>query len=430
MFQMKQQQEELRDNVLESYRMRNATIMEQSHRALDMNLLDRGFYRRVDTPNAFRNKQEARMIDKYEQQMRNGQELKKKNKHRQGIAEILSFHRDFFEFHKKKYASLRKLTTASRNKFDLKDKHEQHQRDRDEQARLKALREMNLEEYINLVKSSKNERIYEIFRKTDQYLQELGAKVRIQKGEAEASDDEIVESQGYDDVLNRITKSTNVYYKITHTIEEQATQQPSILEGGILKSYQMNGLNWLLSLFNNHLHGILADEMGLGKTIQTIALFSYIIEYKKEYGPFLVVVPLSTVSNWESELTKWAPSISKVCYKGPPAIRKQIAQSLSSRDYNVVLTTYEYIMKDKNVLNKFHWVYIVVDEGHRMKNSKSKFAQTLGQNFSSQHRLLLTGTPLQNNLAELWSLLNFLVPKIFSSVDDFDKWFNQPLKSK
>ncbi len=87
-------------------------------------------------------------------------------------------------------------------------------------------------------------------------------------------------------------------------------------------------------------------------------------------------------------------------------------------------------MKDRNVLNKFNWTYIVVDEGHRMKNSKSKFTQTLGQTFSSQHRLLLTGTPLQNNLAELWSLLNFLVPKIFNSVDEFDRWFNQPLKQK
>lgn len=196
------------------------------------------------------------------------------------------------------------------------------------------------------------------------------------------------------------------------------------MEGGILKSYQMHGVNWLLSLYNNQLHGILADEMGLGKTIQTIALFAHLIEYKKEYGPYLVVVPLSTVSNWLLELTKWAPSISKVAYKGAPAVRKAIKHQLQSRDFNVVLTTYEYIMKDRAVLSKFHWTYIVVDEGHRMKNAKSKFTQTLGQSFMSQHRLLLTGTPLQNNIAELWSLLNFLVPKIFNSVDEFDKWFS------
>ena len=98
--------------------------------------------------------------------------------------------------------------------------------------------------------------------------------------------------------------------------------------------------------------------------------------------------------------------------------------------YNVVLTTYEYIMKDKYSLNKVTWQYIIVDEGHRMKNYKSKFTQTLGTQFNSVYRLLLTGTPLQNNLSELWALLNFLLPKIFNSCDDFEKWFNQPFSSK
>lgn len=90
----------------------------------------------------------------------------------------------------------------------------------------------------------------------------------------------------------------------------------------------------------------------------------------------------------------------------------------------MVLTTYEYILNDKSTLCKIHWQYIVVDEGHRMKNTKSKFAQTLGQQYISAHRVLLTGTPLQNNLAELWALLNFLLPSIFSSCDEFKKWFD------
>ena len=169
----------------------------------------------------------------------------------------------------------------------------------------------------------------------------------------------------------------------------------------------------MVSLYNNRLNGILADEMGLGKTIQTIALFSYIMENKKNYGPFLVVVPLTTLSNWMIEFDRWAPNIKKIIYKGSPQMRKQLGYELKNSKWNVCLTTYEFILKDRLTLNKFEWQYIVVDEGHRMKNNRSKFAQTLGLQYNSFNRLLLTGTPLQNNLAELWSLMNFLLPKVF-----------------
>ena len=100
---------------------------------------------------------------------------------------------------------------------------------------------------------------------------------------------------------------------------------------------------------------------------------------------------------------------------------------MKNEKFHVVLTTYEYILNDKSTLCKLDWQYIIVDEGHRVRNTKSKFASTLGQQYQSQHRLLLTGTPLQNNLAELWALLNFLLPKIFSSCDEFKKWFEKPL---
>ena len=151
------------------------------------------------------------------------------------------------------------------------------------------------------------------------------------------------------------------------------------------------------------------------------------MEFKHNKGPFLVIVPLSTLSNWVNELTKWVPDMLKVVYKGPPNVRKQIYNDeVKHGQFNVLLTTYEYIMKDRAQLKKHTWQYIIVDEGHRMKNAQSKFAQTLGTSYQSRHRVLLTGTPLQNNLPELWSLLNFLLPKIFSSVDTFDQWFNKP----
>ena len=124
------------------------------------------------------------------------------------------------------------------------------------------------------------------------------------------------------------------------------------------------------------------------------------MEHKQNFGPFLVVVPLSTLTNWKIEFEKWAPSIKKVIYKGSPQERKELAVYIKNNKFNVCLTTYEYVLKDKSELNRFHWQYIVVDEGHKMKNPKSQFAMTLGSIYNSEHRILLTGTPLQNNLSE------------------------------
>ena len=230
-----------------------------------------------------------------------------------------------------------------------------------------------------------------------------------------------------DKIKYNLKNSSNVYYKITHSISDEVTTQPKMLKGGVMKGYQIYGLNWMVSLYNNNLNGILADEMGLGKTIQTISLFAYLIEEKGNEGPFLVVVPLTTISNWTMEFDKWAPDIKKIIYKGKKSERPELARSLKDSKFNVLITTYEYIMLDKAILSKIIWQYIVVDEGHRMKNQKSKFAMTLGIQYQSAHRILLTGTPLQNNLSELWALLNFLLPKIFSSCEDFQKWFDKAL---
>ena len=159
---------------------------------------------------------------------------------------------------------------------------------------------------------------------------------------------------------------------------------------------QMAGLEWLVSLYNNNLNGILADEMGLGKTIQTIALVAYLMEVKvrsraftlhaaynclmrypqKNNGPFLVVVPLSTLSNWASEFEKWAPDIIVIQYKGNPTKRKAILRDdMGSGKFNVLLTTYEYCMRDRAALKRTYWQYIIIDEGHRMKNSHCKFSR-------------------------------------------------------
>ncbi|XP_051525599.1 probable global transcription activator SNF2L2 isoform X2 [Myxocyprinus asiaticus] len=220
--------------------------------------------------------------------------------------------------------------------------------------------------------------------------------------------------------------SSQSYYGVAHAVIEKVDKQSTLLINGTLKQYQIQGLEWMVSLYNNNLNGILADEMGLGKTIQTIALITYLMEHKRLNGPYLIIVPLSTLSNWVYELDKWSPSIVKIAYKGTPSMRRSLVPQLRSGKFNVLLTTYEYIIKDKQILAKIRWKYMIVDEGHRMKNHHCKLTQVLNTHYVAPRRLLLTGTPLQNKLPELWALLNFLLPTIFKSCSTFEQWFNAP----
>uniref|UniRef100_A0A915AW42 Helicase ATP-binding domain-containing protein n=1 Tax=Parascaris univalens TaxID=6257 RepID=A0A915AW42_PARUN len=235
------------------------------------------------------------------------------------------------------------------------------------------------------------------------------------------------EEDEYDQKTRRQMES---YYATAHKIKEKIVAQHSSMGGGDpnlqLKPYQLKGLEWMVSLYNNNLNGILADEMGLGKTIQTVALITYLMEVKKLNGPYLIIVPLSTISNWSLELEKWAPSIVKVVYKGNKEARKRLEVVIKRNAFNVLLTTYDYVLKEKALLGKIRWKYMIIDEGHRMKNHNCKLTLVLNGYFTAQHRLLLTGTPLQNKLPELWALLNFLLPSIFSSCGTFEQWFNAP----
>ncbi|XP_025830418.1 ATP-dependent helicase brm isoform X3 [Agrilus planipennis] len=237
---------------------------------------------------------------------------------------------------------------------------------------------------------------------------------------------EVIKKAKTEDDEYKNSSEEQTYYSIAHTVHEIVTEQASIMVNGKLKEYQTKGLEWLVSLYNNNLNGILADEMGLGKTIQTIALITYLMEKKKVNGPYLIIVPLSTLSNWVLEFEKWAPSVVVVSYKGSPIGRRAIQSQMRSTKFNVLLTTYEYIIKDKGVLAKLPWKYMIIDEGHRMKNHHCKLTQVLNTHYLAPHRLLLTGTPLQNKLPELWALLNFLLPSIFKSCSTFEQWFNAP----
>ncbi|CAO3643500.1 unnamed protein product [Cunninghamella blakesleeana] len=207
-----------------------------------------------------------------------------------------------------------------------------------------------------------------------------------------------------------------------------SARQPKLVTGGVLRDYQLAGVEWLISLWENGLNGILADEMGLGKTLQTISFIAHLKD-KKVTGPFLVVTPLSTLANWVNEFKRFTPTISVILYHGTKdqrqhmVNRKMKLKDQTEYSFPIVVTSYEIIMNDRKLLQKYNWKYIVVDEGHRLKNFNCKLIREL-KTYKSANRLLLTGTPLQNNLSELWSLLNFLLPDIFNSLEMFESWFN------
>jgi len=240
----------------------------------------------------------------------------------------------------------------------------------------------------------------------------------IEKARAEAKHEDEYEKKGMKGEAN--------YYQMAHTVNEEVHEQASIMVYGKLKEYQIKGLEWMVSLYNNNLNGILADEMGLGKTIQTIALITYLMEKKGVMGPYLVIVPLSTLSNWMLEFSRWAPSLTTLSYKGTPNQRRAVAGQIRSGRFNVLVTTYEYVIREKAILCKLRWKYMIIDEGHRMKNHNNKLTTTINTCYTTSHRILLTGTPLQNKLPELWALLNFLLPSIFKACDTFEQWFNAP----
>ncbi len=200
--------------------------------------------------------------------------------------------------------------------------------------------------------------------------------------------------------------------------------QPSIIAHGKLREYQMQGLNWLIHLYDNGVNGILADEMGLGKTLQTISLLAYLREFRGITGAHLVIVPKSTLHNWLNEFKRWCPSIKAIKFHGNAEERQHLKETVAAPGrFDVVITSYEMVIKEKNHWKKFHWRYVIIDEAHRIKNENSilsKVVRTLATSF----RLLITGTPLQNNLHELWALLNFLLPEVFASAERFDEWFS------
>ncbi|GKT24471.1 ISWI chromatin-remodeling complex ATPase ISW2 [Aduncisulcus paluster] len=239
-------------------------------------------------------------------------------------------------------------------------------------------------------------------------------------------------------------------------------EQPSCIVNGTLHRYQLEGFSWLSSLYIHKRNGILADEMGLGKTIQTIAFLGWIKEYEEElkkkeeplsketfcsyvspvliktsdificphlshkqfikhHGPHIIIAPKFILANWAKEFKKWCPMFRVITLLGTKAERALIIKKyIRTASFDVILTSFDVAVLEKRYLMCIPFVVCIIDEAHRLKNVHSEISTTIKQ-FKRKSTILLTGTPLQNNLTELWSLLNFIDPVKF---DDYEKFLS------
>ena len=336
---------------------------------------------------------DARLTESLERNQKMERERKSRQKHLDRIQSVTSHGQDL------NYAQLSHSSVCQRlGKAVLKyhgeaEKEEAKRLERMSKERLRALKADDEEAYLKLIDKTKDTRITHLIRQTDSYLDSLSAAVAEQQKDAAVIDPMATDSAVEDDapvdegafgaapVFADEQKDKVDYYNVAHRIKESVSKQPEMLSGGELKEYQIKGLQWMISLYNNRLNGILADEMvgrhglkaaprmianralhipqGLGKTIQTIALLTYLIEHKKQNGPFLVIVPLSTMTNWVLEFNRWAPTLVHVAYKGSPNARRTLQMtSLRPNSFHVLLTTYEYIIKDRPFLSKTKWTHM------------------------------------------------------------------------
>ncbi|XP_058108290.1 chromatin structure-remodeling complex protein SYD-like isoform X2 [Magnolia sinica] len=387
-----------------------------------------------------------KQLERLEQKMKEERQKRIRERQKEFFSEIEAHKERLEDCFKVKRERWKGFNRYVKEFHKRKEKTQREKADRIQREKINLLKINDVEGYLRMVQDAKSDRVKQLLKETEKYLQKLGsklqeAKVMARQFEMEMDDNRatnflenseiIADNEDDGDQAQHYLESNEKYYLMAHSVKESISEQPASLEGGKLREYQMNGLRWLVSLYNNHLNGILADEMGLGKTVQVISLMCYLMESKNDKGPFLVVVPSSVLAGWESEISFWAPSMIKIVYFGPPEERRRLyREKIVHQKFNVLLTTYEYLMNknDRPRLSKIHWHYIIIDEGHRIKNASCKLNSDL-KHYQSSHRLLLTGTPLQNNIEELWALLNFLLPNIFNSSEDFSQWFSKPFEN-
>lgn len=244
-------------------------------------------------------------------------------------------------------------------------------------------------------------------------------------GESTWESQEDLDQAAIDAFLLRKSNPLTPTISKTRRIFTKLEEQPAYLGGGDptlrLRPYQLEGVNWMAYSWCNRTNAILADEMGLGKTIQSVCFLSVLAHSYGMTGPSLVVVPLSTIDAWRREFARWDPRLNVLVYSGDARSRTVLRRYELENDFQVVLTTYELVMKDAQILfGAIPFKLLLIDEGHRLKSGTGLLHDRLSSGLApSSARFLITGTPLQNSLQELWSLLHFLQPERFPSYEDF-----------
>uniref|UniRef100_A0A3B0MK29 DEAD-box family helicase, putative n=1 Tax=Theileria annulata TaxID=5874 RepID=A0A3B0MK29_THEAN len=281
--------------------------------------------------------------------------------------------------------------------------------------------EMPLEELLKMYQNQSDEADVPVPKKKYKYKKDDTNKVEIKTNKPQ-NDEESSKSK----MEKVVTEEQNNKVQVNQEEDNVDIEVPFLIKG-VLRPYQKEGLRWLVSLYERNINGILADEMGLGKTLQTICLLAYLACNKGNWGPHIIIVPTSILLNWVMEFNKFCPGFKVLAYYGTPAERAKKRTGWNKPySFNVLISSYTIVVQDSYILKRRAWEYMILDEAQNIKNFTSKRWQTL-LTFNTKFRLLLTGTPLQNSLQELWSLMHFILPNIFTSHTQFNIWFTDPL---
>ncbi|KAL8734839.1 MAG: hypothetical protein Q9166_001191 [cf. Caloplaca sp. 2 TL-2023] len=272
------------------------------------------------------------------------------------------------------------------------------------------------------------------FDAEDETALQQAAMANAQNAVQEAQDKARAFNGEGNELQNRFDEGEMNFQNPTSMGEETVTQ-PKMLNAQ-LKEYQLKGLGWLVNLYEQGINGILADEMGLGKTVQSISVMAYLAEKHDIWGPFLVVAPSSTLHNWQQEITRFVPDLKCLPYWGNAKDRKVLRKFWDRKHitynkdspFHVLITSYQLVVQDMQYFQKIRWQYMILDEAQAIKSAQStRWKALLG--FHCRNRLLLTGTPIQNSMQELWALLHFIMPSLFDSHDEFSEWFSKDIES-
>lgn len=302
-----------------------------------------------------------------------------------------------------------------------------------ERARLQALKQNDTEAYLAHLSSVKLSSLLSIMETTHRFMMKIGAALTAKASTTEPHTDDGAQRRQMDstDALLRgddyarfkaYVASTKDEYQLVHKRSVFVAEQPKSLKATLMP-HQMVGLRFLASLHANNINGILADEMGVGKTLQTLSFLLYLKETLNCTGPHLVLAPLSIVREWKEAASEFLTNFSVVEWSD---MEDPVAEA---RNHNVILLAVHRVRQVTTVLKRIPFYFVVVDEAHKAVSNPDTLTASAIDTVPYQHRLVLTGTPLNNDIQELWSLLHFLNPDVFSESRSFEDVFRRPFSA-